>query len=81
LSAATDIAAEDFLGYARGMRYHVLLPAPGRPHPLYLTAIDADDDEQARRLLRERWPGEDELFLMREERLRFVRVPGGHFPT
>jgi hypothetical protein len=63
------------------MRYHVLLPAPGRPHPLYLSRLDADDDDQARRLVAATWPGED-LRLVREEEtatsafgVRFAPVP------
>jgi hypothetical protein len=36
--------------------------------------IDADAaDDHARRLLRERWPGEDDLFLVREDGGRLVR--------
>jgi hypothetical protein len=57
-----------------GMRYHVLLPAPGRPHPLYLRALHAPDDDAARRLVAETWPGED-LRLVREDGDRFVPVP------
>jgi hypothetical protein len=57
------------------MRYHVLFVADSRPEPYYLTAVEADDDDQARRLLRERWPGEDDLYLVREEGVRLVRVP------
>jgi hypothetical protein len=57
------------------MRYHVLFQADDRPEPHYFSHLQADDDEQARRLLRERWPGEDDLYLGREEGLRLVRVP------
>jgi hypothetical protein len=57
------------------MRYHVLLPVAGRPHPLYLKALDRDDDDQARRPVAARWPGEDDLYLVREEDVRLVRVP------
>jgi hypothetical protein len=38
-------------------------------------AIEADDDDHARRLLAQRWPGEDDLILVREEGVRLVRVP------
>jgi hypothetical protein len=34
-----------------------------------------DDDDHARRLLRENWPGEDDLVLVREKGDRMVRVP------
>ena len=57
------------------MRYHVLFVADSRPDPYYLTAVEAEGDDHARRLLRERWPGEDHLYLMREEGVRLVRVP------
>lgn len=50
------------------MRYHVLLECD-RPDPIYFAAIDADDDDQARRLVAEKWP-EPEL------RLQLVRVDG-----
>jgi hypothetical protein len=57
------------------MRYHVLLPVAGRTHPLYLKALDAEDDDQARRLVAETWPGEDDLYLVRVDGDRLVRVP------
>jgi hypothetical protein len=57
------------------MRYHVLFVAADRPEPHYFSNFEADDDDQARRLLREKWPGEDDLFLVREEGVRLVRVP------
>jgi hypothetical protein len=56
------------------MRYDVLRECDGCPHARLFATVYADDD-QARRLLRERWPGEDDLYLVREEGLRFVRVP------
>jgi hypothetical protein len=56
------------------MRYHVLFVAASRPEPYHFSVLDADDDEHARWLLRERWPGEDDLYLVREEGLRFVPV-------
>jgi hypothetical protein len=37
--------------------------------------IDADADDHARRLLAERWPGDDDLYLVREEGLRLTQVP------
>ena len=49
------------------MRYHVLLVADDRPHPRYLSELDAPDDAEARRLVAETWPG---------ERLRVVRQDG-----
>jgi hypothetical protein len=56
-------------------RYHVLFVGNDRPEPRHLAALDAEDDEYARRLLAERWPGEDELYLVRVDGLRLVRVP------
>jgi hypothetical protein len=52
-----------------GMRYDVLLECHDRPHPLHLATIHAADDDQARRLVAEKWPGEPGLLL--------VRVDGG----
>jgi hypothetical protein len=57
------------------LRYHVLFPVEGRPEPHYFSNFEADDDDHARRLVRERWPGEDDLFLVREDGNRLVRVP------
>ena len=37
--------------------------------------MHADYDDEARRLLAEKWPGEDDLYLVREEGVRLVRVP------
>jgi hypothetical protein len=42
------------------------LPVVGRPHPLYLFPLEADDDDQARRLIAAECPGED-LRLVQEE--------------
>jgi hypothetical protein len=57
------------------MRYHVLFHAADQPEPHYFANFDADDDDEARRLVRERWPGEDDLYLVREDGVRLVRVP------
>jgi hypothetical protein len=57
------------------MRYHVLFLADDRPEPYHFATLDADDDDHARRLLAERWPGEDDLYLVRVDGLRLVRVP------
>ena len=57
------------------MRYHVLFTSDDRPEPYYVSSIDADDDDQSRRLAAETWPGEDDLFLVREEGDRPTRVP------
>jgi hypothetical protein len=57
------------------MRYHVLFVADDRPEPHYFSNLDADDDDDARRLLAEKWPGEDDLYLVRVDGLRLVRVP------
>src|SRR5262245_15664816 len=47
------------------MRYHVLFMVAGRPTPHYFSNLEADDDDQARRLVSEKWPGEDDLWLVR----------------
>jgi hypothetical protein len=57
------------------MRYHVLFHAADQPEPHYFANFDADDEDKARRLVRERWPGEDDLYLVREDGVRLVRVP------
>jgi hypothetical protein len=56
-------------------RYHVLFVGNDRPEPRHLAALDAPDDDHARRLLAERWPGDDDLFLVRVDGLQLVRVP------
>jgi hypothetical protein len=58
------------------MRYHVLFIANDRPEPHYLAAIEADDDD-ARRLLAERWLTEDDVWVVRHDRDRPMRVPDG----
>jgi hypothetical protein len=55
------------------MRYHVLLEWD-RPHPLY--AVEADDDEAARRLVAEKWP-DDRIQIVREEHDRLLRLSDG----
>jgi hypothetical protein len=57
------------------MRYHVLLECD-RPDPTYLGAIDADDDEEARRLVAETWPGE-RLRIVRQDDDRLVWLSDG----
>jgi hypothetical protein len=57
------------------MSFHVLFIADDRPEPHYFATLDADDDDQARRLVAETWPGEDDLALVREDGDRLVRVP------
>jgi hypothetical protein len=57
------------------MRYQVLFVGNDRPEPHHLAALDADDDEAARRFLAETWPGEEDLYLVRVDGLRLVRVP------
>jgi hypothetical protein len=49
------------------------LPRPSEPH--YFANFEVDDGDQARRLVVEKWPGEDGLFLVREDGDRLVRVP------
>ena len=55
------------------MRYHVLLECD-RPHPLHFAAIETDDDDQALRLLAEKWPGEDDLLPVRQGGRRLVTM-------
>ena len=50
-------------------QYWVLLPVAGRPHLLYLSRLDANDDEHGRRLAAESRAKEG-------LRLRFVRLDG-----
>ena len=57
------------------MGYHVLFVAANRPEPYHYSVLHAPDDDQARRLVREKWPGEENLFLVREEGIRLVWVP------
>jgi hypothetical protein len=57
------------------MRHHVLLECDHRTHPLHVSVIDADDDDQARLLVAEKWPGEDGLLLVRQNGDRLTRVP------
>jgi hypothetical protein len=54
------------------MRYRVLFIANDRPELHYLAAIEAEDDDQARRLLHARWPCQDDLFLVRQDGRRLV---------
>lgn len=56
------------------MRYHVLLPDPDRPYPRHFSQLDARDDDEARRLVAETWPGE-KLLLVRQDGDRLVPVP------
>jgi hypothetical protein len=44
------------------------------PQPIYFAAIDADDDDEARRLLAEKWPGE-KLLLVRPDGDHLHKVP------
>jgi hypothetical protein len=58
------------------MRYHVVLQCDRRPHPIYLTAIEADDDENALRIVAEQFP--DELLqIVRQDDDRLVRLSDG----
>jgi hypothetical protein len=56
-------------------RYHVLFAGNDRPEPRHLAEIDAEDNDHARRLVAETWPGEDDLCLVRVDGDRLVRVP------
>jgi len=58
------------------MRYHVLLVADDRPHPVPLAQIDAPDDDQARRFVAETWPGE-RLQIVRQDDHRLVWLSDG----
>lgn len=53
----------------------MLFVADGRREPHYFANLDADDDDQARRLVAKKWPGEDDLRLVREEGDRLVWLP------
>jgi hypothetical protein len=53
------------------MLYHVLLECDNRPHPRHFAVIDAADDDEARRLVAERWLAEEP-----ELRLQIVRLDG-----
>jgi hypothetical protein len=63
------------------MRYHVLFMADDRPEPHYFSNLEPDDDDQARRLVAEKWPGEDDLVLVREDGDRLVSVPKSQHPV
>jgi hypothetical protein len=53
------------------MRYDVLLEDDSRPYPRHFSTVYADDDDQARRLVAERW-----LRTEPELRLQIVRLDG-----
>jgi hypothetical protein len=52
------------------MRYHVLQLGDDRPEPRYFSVLDATDDDDARRLVAEKWGEFPEL------RLQLVRQDG-----
>jgi hypothetical protein len=58
------------------MHYHVLLECEDRPHPIYLTAIDADNDEVARRTAAEQFPDERSQ-IVRQDDDRLARLSEG----
>jgi hypothetical protein len=57
------------------MRYDVLFKSDDRPHPRHLATIYAPDDDAARRLVADRWPGEElQIVRLNDAGDRRVRV-------
>ena len=54
----------------------LLLECDCRPRPSYFSVIDADDDDQARRLVAEKWPDE-RLQIVRQDDDRLVWLSDG----
>ena len=73
---ATDLPVSNAPVYGGEMRYDVLLECDDRPHPRHLATIYANHDDEARRLVAERWLRQEP-----ELRLQIVRVDGDRLTT